>query len=397
LYIKHEGKDFSLLSTHVDDIMQVATLDKFYSELKTGLIDAYKDITTHEEGDAYLGMSIERGKEDSRYIKLSQRGLIDKVVAKYPKQPGDHQRHYSPSGDNLFDVNEDISPASGEANAASGEAAGAPASSASGEAKPGNRDCNPEEKSEFLSALMTLMYLARLTRPDILMGVTFLACRTHCATVRDVEHLLGIVRYLEGTKDLAVHINCDSLQLFCSCDASFAVHTPGNNTKGHTGFIVGFGNSMSYLHSRSGKQKLGSTSSSDAEILALCEALKFCVWMRELIRELHVTDLQPVQVYQDNKSVIVMSTSAAAQLKNSKHLLTKLTYVRHLVATKAVDIQYLATGDMTADVLTKPLHGEPFYQHVKQMMGLQWSIKFTTSNTILARLRAIYARALSSA
>ena len=385
LYIKHEGKDFSLLSTHVDDIMQVATQDRFYSELKAGLIEAYKDITTHEEGDAYLGMSIERSKEDSRYIKLSQRGLIDKVIAKYPKQPGDHQRHYSPSGDNLFDVNEE------EENVSSGDG------TSSGDGRPGNRDCSPEERSEFLSALMTLMYLARLTRPDILMGVTFLACRTHCATLRDVGHLLSIVRYLEGTKDLAVHINCDSLQLFCSCDASFAVHTPGNNTKGHTGFIVGFGNSMSYLHSRSCKQKLGSTSSSDAEILALCEALKFCVWMRELIRELHVTELQPVHMYQDNKSVIVMCTSAAAQLKNSKHLLTKLTYVRHLVVTGAVDIEYLATGDMTADVLTKPLHGEPFYQHVKQMMGLRWSDKFTTSNTILARLRAIYVRAMSSA
>ncbi len=72
--IKHEGKDISLLLTYVDDIMQVATQEKFYPELKEGLIDAYKDITTHEEEDAYPGMSIGRGKENSRFIKLSQRG-----------------------------------------------------------------------------------------------------------------------------------------------------------------------------------------------------------------------------------------------------------------------------------------------------------------------------------
>lgn len=355
LYVKHEGENFSVLSTHVDDIMQVATLDKFYSELKQGLIDAYADITTSENGEAYLGMSIERSEKDSRFIKLSQRGLIDKVLEKYPKQPGDQQKYFSPAANDLFNVRAgDTGPLS---------AAGV---------------------SEFLSVLMTLMYLARLTRPDILMGVTYLASRTHCATNQDVNHLMRIIRYIEGTKDVGIHINCESLQLYCSCDASYAVHTPAKDTKGHTGYIVGFGENMSYLHGRSGKQKAASTSSSDAEIIALCEATKMCVWMRELIRELQIVGLSEIIIHQDNKSVIMMSTEDTLT-KKSKHVLTKLTYVQSMVMSSAIKIQYLATGEMTSDVLSKPLHGAVYYKHVKQMMGLKWAHHFASSRSIHAR------------
>lgn len=360
LYVKHEGDNFSVLSTHVDDIMQVATLEKFYCELKQGLIDAYADITTSDNGEAYLGMSIERSEKDSRMIKLSQRGLIDKVLKSYPKRSGDQQKYFSPAANDLFNVH-------------AGD----------------NRPLSATDTSEFLSILMSLMYLARLTRPDILMGVTYLASRTHCATQNDVEHLMRIIRYLEGTKDVGIHINCESLQLYCSCDASYAVHTPTADTKGHTGYVVGFGKSMSYLHARSGKQKAASTSSSDAEIIALCEAAKMCVWMRELIRELQIVGLSEIVIYQDNASVVTMSTTDS-QVKNSKHVLTKLTYIQSLVKMSALKIIQLPTGEMTSDVLSKPLHGAVYYKHVTQMMGLKWASHFASSRSIHARWNRVH-------
>jgi hypothetical protein len=129
---------------------------------------------------------------------------------------------------------------------------------------------------------------------------------------------------------------------------------------------------MSYLHGRSGKQKLASTSSCDAEILALCEAVKMCIWIRNIISELQITPLAPIVIYQDNQSAIKMCSNETLMGK-SKHLLTKLTFVRGYTQSGAVKLEYLATGEMTADVLTKALHGAPFEKHVRQMMGLKWS------------------------
>jgi hypothetical protein len=37
-----------------------------------------------------------------------------------------------------------------------------------------------------------------------------------------------------------------------------------------------------------------------------------------------------------------------------------------------VDIEYLSTDLMTADVLSKALHGTAFYTHITRLMGLDW-------------------------
>jgi hypothetical protein len=47
-------------------------------------------------------------------------------------------------------------------------------------------------------------------------------------------------------------------------------------------------------------------------------------------------------------------------MKRSKHLSTKLTYIKSRVLAGALRLEYSNTADMTADVLSKPLHEEAF-------------------------------------
>ena len=289
-------------------------------------------------------MTIERSS-DMRTIRVTHKGLLDKVVAANPPKAGDRQRYHTPADDSLFDVN---------------IAQGVTALDAS-------------EKTEFLSILMTLMYMARLTRPDILMPVTQLATRTHCATTRDRDHLFRIVRYLENTRELGIFIHCTKLQFIVSCDASYGTHTPKSNTKGHTGYIIYLGEDngtdLSYVHARSGKQKVASTSSTDAEVIGVVEATKMVKQMRDTLAEMGVSDLCEIIIHQDNESVIKMSTEETS-MKRSKHLLTKLTYIADQVRDQIVKIVYVCTADMVADVLTKPLFGGIFYKRISKMLGL---------------------------
>ena len=186
---------------------------------------------------------------------------------------------------------------------------------------------------------------------------------------------MRIIRYLENSDNPGIIINCEALNFNCACDASYATHTPNLSTKGHTGFIVSMGPTRSYVHARSGKQKTASTSSTDAEVIGMVEALKYCVWMRNILTELHITPLSKVIVSQDNKSVIMMGTEYT-NTKKSKHILTKLTFIKSMQESGAIDIVYLRTDDMTADVLTKALHGFFYTKHVTEMMGLKWRAKF---------------------
>ena len=93
--------------------------------------------------------------------------------------------------------------------------------------------------------------------------------------------------------DIGTIIHCTDLGIWAVCDASFGTHVDG---KGHTGFFLALGERRSYVHGRSGKQKIGSTSSTDAEVLAMVEALKMAMWLRELLWELQVTKLQQIEI-----------------------------------------------------------------------------------------------------
>ncbi len=59
--------------------------------------------------------------------------------------------------------------------------------------------------------------------------------------------------------------------------------------------------------------------------------------------------------------------------KRSKHMLPKLTYVRSQTLSGAVRLEHMGTTEMTADVLSKPLHGEIFFKHITGLMGKPWS------------------------
>ena len=44
----------------------------------------------------------------------------------------------------------------------------------------------PCDKTLFLSILMSLMYMARISRPDILFTVCYLATKSSCATIKNL-------------------------------------------------------------------------------------------------------------------------------------------------------------------------------------------------------------------
>jgi hypothetical protein len=82
IYVKAVGSHFSILSTHVDDILQVSTLDHLVDELHHGLIAEYKSITFNAEADSYLGMRIQRSADKSTF-KVTQSGLAQQLIDKH--------------------------------------------------------------------------------------------------------------------------------------------------------------------------------------------------------------------------------------------------------------------------------------------------------------------------
>jgi hypothetical protein len=78
---------------------------------------------------------------------------------------------------------------------------------------------------------MQLMYLARLTRPDILMPVTYLATRSNKGTVKDQADVLRVIDYIACTPTLGVVLQCTEMRFYLRADASHLLH---HDQKGHT-------------------------------------------------------------------------------------------------------------------------------------------------------------------
>jgi hypothetical protein len=58
------------------------------------------------------------------------------------------------------------------------------------------------DKKKFRSLVMSLLYIARFTRPDILFATSYLATRSENPTQDDASKLFRVLKYLGGTKSI---------------------------------------------------------------------------------------------------------------------------------------------------------------------------------------------------
>lgn len=220
------------------------------------------------------------------------------------------------------------------------------------------------------------MYVARLTRPDILLPVTYLASRSHTPKMGDVIKIGRVLRYLKGTLHRPLIIKCKQLTLHCHCDASYGTHSDG---KSHTGYVImADKNNPSLVSARSIKQKTTAISSTDAEIIALTTATTTCIWLLNLYQELAVNHnrLPPqesILTFQDNKSAIWM-VAEPTRYKRSKHILIKTSFIKEHVQNGTLNLHYMSTDLILADFLTKPKQGQPHSEAVDQILG-SWTNK----------------------
>ena len=92
-------------------------------------------------------------------------------------------------------------------------------------------------------------------------------------------------------------------------------------------------------------------------------------WLRKLMEDLGKPLALPVLVHEDNQSCIALTVGDRISRK-SKHIETKCCFVKDLVETGVVIIQYCPTDRMEADILTKPLSAVKL-QRLRDAIGVK--------------------------
>ena len=196
----------------------------------------------------------------------------------------------------------------------------------------------------------SLMYLMN-ARPDICFAMNTLS--QYMVESRHV-HLIAakhVLRYLKGTLDYGLRYVAD-------CEFRLVVYTGSDwagsvtNRKSTSGCCFSLGETV--IAWRSKKQMSVAFNTAEADYIATCSACSEVVWLRKLFSGLFDLELDVTCIYCDNQSCIKLSENPVLHDK-SKHIDIKYQYIHDMVEKGAVKLQYVATNEQVADVLTKPL------------------------------------------
>ena len=87
---------------------------------------------------------------------------------------------------------------------------------------------------------------------------------------------------------------------------------------------------------------------------SLVEATKEAIHLSDLLQDLSVEVQKPIEIFDDNQACIALSKQSTHYGK-TKHFSLKLHFIRELVKRGELELKYLQTNLMIADVLAKEL------------------------------------------
>ena len=315
-----DNKSISLC-IHVDDIFCVG--DQFLLNQLQKSLEAHYGTVTHKSSDLldYLGIRIE--KQPNHFIKLSQPGYIDKILARFGFDDDDTK--VSTPMSTIDPVMED--------------------------------GFDRVDITLYLQRVGALNFLAQMSRPDILYAISKVAQQCSNPTKRDMKALDRIFRYIKNTRNHCLYFNNDSdMNLTVYVDAAY---NSNPDAKGHFGYSFSLGRGNGSFLAKSGKMKLTTLSSTEAEYVALCEAVREVVWVRQLMEDFGFPQSKPTVIFEDNKSCIDM-VNGRSNHQASKHINPKFHFTRDKLKDGVIKVEHMPTGEMIADMLTKPLNAEMF-------------------------------------
>jgi len=181
---------------------------------------------------------------------------------------------------------------------------------------------------------------------------------------------MQVLRYLKGTREFGVAYSGldDGQKLEGYVDSDYAGDRTDRKSTYGSVFML-YGGPVTWS---SRKQQSVSTSTTEAEYVALCQGNKEAVWLRSLLLETSfhqfLGDSLGVQMYSDNQGCIALAENPEGHSR-AKHIGVQYHYSRQLIEYGKIKLDYCPTEDMLADVLTKSLGPRAFKECSRKLTG----------------------------
>jgi transposase InsO family protein len=325
VYTKHSGNKMVMISLYVDDLL-IASNDK---NLLMGVKKSLnKRFEMKDLGRVQICLGLEFDWQHNGSCVLNQNKYIERILERF----------------NMVDCKPVDCPI------ASGQKLTKAMCPSPGE--------EPEMKEvPYRSAVGSLIYLVTGTRPDIAVATGEVAkfCenpgRQHWAAVK------RILRYLRGTMDVGLLFNPRDVSLTGFCDADWAGDL--DNRRSTTGYLFMIGGVP--VSWKSKRQQTVALSTAEAEYMALSDASREATWLRRILLNFDCEQSIPTIIFDDNQGCIALAKNPVEH-ERTKHIDIRHHFIREMVESQVIDVQYVCSEEMLADLLTKGVSRD---RHVK--------------------------------
>ncbi|KAL0266989.1 UNVERIFIED_CONTAM: hypothetical protein PYX00_009379 [Menopon gallinae] len=335
IYVFGTNENRVILLIYVDDILLASKSLEEMNEIKE-LLKREFEITDLGPINTILGINIKRDS-DTGNMTLTQRNYIEELIKKFGME---NAKEIGTPMELNVKVSKEMSP----------------------------KDENEREEMKhkpYRELIGCLVYLSKATRPDIAFAAMTLG--RYCNDPGKEHWTLAkrVLRYLKATPELGIKYSRNVKQLEAFTDSDWAGNVDDRRSCSGNVLMLA-GGPISWM---SKLQSSVSLSTMEAEYVAIREVTKEVVYVSRLINHMlfrHYVK-EPISVYCDNQSAIELSKNPVFH-KRSKHIDIAYHYARELVEKGKIELKYLRTDEMIADVFTKPLSKVKHNKFVKMLM-----------------------------
>ncbi|GJZ04736.1 ribonuclease H-like domain-containing protein [Tanacetum coccineum] len=311
LFIYRQGSQVAYLLIYVDDIILTASCPALLQQIIGSLNNEF-DMTDFGELNYFLGISTDRTPTG---LFLSQKKYALQLLERA------HMVTFNPSR-TFVDT----------------------------KSKLGLKGAPVQDPTLYRSLAGGLQYLT-FTRPDLSYAVQQICLYMHDPREPHLAALKRILRYVQGTLDLGLHLYASSTtSLVGYTDADWA-GCPSTR-RSTSGYCVFLGDNL--LSWSAKRQHTLSRSSAEAEYRGVANVVAETAWLRNLLRELHSPLSTATLVYYDNVSAVYMSANRV-QHQRMKHIEIDIHFVRDMVTAGQVRVLHVPSRFQYADIFTKGL------------------------------------------
>lgn len=234
---------------------------------------------------------------------------------------------------------------------------------------PTEEEVDEADRTLYQQKVGSLLFAGISTRPDIAFATAKLSRFNQRPGKAHHEAADRVIRYLYRTRHLSIQYGRKSTatSLVCASDASFADNRI--DRKSSQGYMMKlFGGPIAW---RANKQDTVTTSSTEAELLALSQMAKEAIYLSRLLLALTLQLDEPLTIQCDNLQTIRLMVQEAAKLQTKlRHVDIHSHWLRQEVQRGTIRLQWQETQKMIADGLTKALNKLRF-RRFTEMVGLE--------------------------